>query len=760
MRFGKRKQSIIFRLLFPYLLLLIFPLLIGTIVYNKTFGMAEQALIEKNHAVLEQSKTILDQRFAEVEALVQQTVLNTKVISYQYIKNPFSGVLTYKILETKSALTDYTLTNSFVVNYYLLFKNSNLAISPKDTYTLEDFYSQVLHYNNLDFKAWYDQVLGRPNSHNYLPAHNAIYKSKTMDFVIYRQSLGTGNNTSGSIIVLLDNKQIQKLLSSLNISEGGWTYIADKEGHIISSVSSGYEILSEVEAQQSTDLIITKTTSAYNGWSYVTAHPKKIVLHKIGYIKTVTLFIFIVTLLFGVIVAVFLASRNSKPLQAIIRTIRERFDKDPHEGQDVYGFIQNTLTNLLNNNAELNNRLVDQLPHFRSMFMERILKGDFQSKEEALILSKHVGIPLTARTFSIIILQLKGYDETISEDILRELAVKRILVHNLLQHEIKSEHYVHSVDEHKIVLLVMLNELSPNECKKAINHLVNKISLELQDQLNFKASFAAGSLYESPLDLSRSYGEARLALQHNSQSIQSDLVWYDELSSYVNTYYFPPELEQRLINYTHAGNRVEVLNLLDELHYKNFTERHLALQIQHMLQNEIRGSLLKIIEQINLKDKALHDKLVEKALYPDFRENANVFFMEAKQLFFELCNYQTNHKKSHNDKLKDEIIHIIHESYKNSNFSLNYISQQTDMSEVYLSQFFREQTGINFSDYLLDIRMKTAGQLLSATSISIQEIADQCGYNSMNTFGRAFKRMYGISPTIYRNQHNQMEQLS
>jgi len=72
------------------------------------------------------------------------------------------------------------------------------------------------------------------------------------------------------------------------------------------------------------------------------------------------------------------------------------------------------------------------------------------------------------------------------------------------------------------------------------------------------------------------------------------------------------------------------------------------------------------------------------------------------------------------------------------------------MSEVYLSQFFKEQSGETFSSYLERIRMEKAVELLLTSEQSIQVIAEKVGYSTSNTFGRAFKRIYGMSALSYR----------
>nr|WP_252198399.1 AraC family transcriptional regulator [Clostridium sp. MCC353] len=73
------------------------------------------------------------------------------------------------------------------------------------------------------------------------------------------------------------------------------------------------------------------------------------------------------------------------------------------------------------------------------------------------------------------------------------------------------------------------------------------------------------------------------------------------------------------------------------------------------------------------------------------------------------------------------------------------------ISEGYLSSVFKEQTGTNFADYLEKIRIDQACELLKNEKMTINEIAQKVGYNSVQSFRRAFKRVKNMSPKEARN---------
>ena len=92
-----------------------------------------------------------------------------------------------------------------------------------------------------------------------------------------------------------------------------------------------------------------------------------------------------------------------------------------------------------------------------------------------------------------------------------------------------------------------------------------------------------------------------------------------------------------------------------------------------------------------------------------------------------------------------------------NNLSLAVLAERFNYSPAYLSIFFKEQMGTNFSAYVDVMRMEHSIHLLRETNLSITEISDRVGYNSSNSFCRAFKRIFDISPGQYRrNQARQV----
>ncbi|WP_019637363.1 response regulator transcription factor [Paenibacillus fonticola] len=91
----------------------------------------------------------------------------------------------------------------------------------------------------------------------------------------------------------------------------------------------------------------------------------------------------------------------------------------------------------------------------------------------------------------------------------------------------------------------------------------------------------------------------------------------------------------------------------------------------------------------------------------------------------------------------------VKENYKDA--SLDEVARQVHMNANYLSFFFKQKTGQNFSDYLISTKMEVAVNLLQNVSYKTYEISEMVGYSNAKNFTRTFKSYYGKTPSEYRN---------
>jgi two-component system response regulator YesN len=82
--------------------------------------------------------------------------------------------------------------------------------------------------------------------------------------------------------------------------------------------------------------------------------------------------------------------------------------------------------------------------------------------------------------------------------------------------------------------------------------------------------------------------------------------------------------------------------------------------------------------------------------------------------------------------------------------TLQSTAEHVKYSPIYLSRLFKEKSGMNFVNFIIQERMRRAAELLHIPGQSMNQISEAVGYSNEKNFSRAFKKYYGISPAEYR----------
>lgn len=95
-------------------------------------------------------------------------------------------------------------------------------------------------------------------------------------------------------------------------------------------------------------------------------------------------------------------------------------------------------------------------------------------------------------------------------------------------------------------------------------------------------------------------------------------------------------------------------------------------------------------------------------------------------------------------------ISYIENNYTDPTLSNVRLAADANISEVYLRKLFSEELGTTPKQYVINIRIKKAKQLLCESTDTISDIAEQCGFTNSYHFCRTFKSVVNMTPTQYR----------
>lgn len=104
-----------------------------------------------------------------------------------------------------------------------------------------------------------------------------------------------------------------------------------------------------------------------------------------------------------------------------------------------------------------------------------------------------------------------------------------------------------------------------------------------------------------------------------------------------------------------------------------------------------------------------------------------------------------------NNPIIKKACQIINENISRS-ITLKSLAEKVHVNDCYLSVIFKEEMGITFTDYLTNLRLKKAKQLLIENNLKIYEIAEEAGYHSAKYFSKVFHDHEGLTPNQFRKK--------
>lgn len=771
----EKMNRVFMRFMISYLIILSSTTLVGSFAYNEALKIGRENAIEDRLVALEKGKDILEARLMEVENMITQVNLEPEIISVLNIQKPLKTEDYYKIRKAYFKLPSYTITNNFINNFYIFFRNSQVLLSSDFvSVRVESVYNDFLEYKGISYDEWQEKLFENYYYREYWPVYQVSQKNYIKPMVTYIQSIPLGNfdDYKGVILVLIERDKMLEPFMTLDIQKNGWMYIADDAGNIIASYNLEEQNLditelnlniSEGFTEKSINgekFITLHTSSPYMKWNYVAAIPARIFEEQVGSIRVVFTFTIAVTIVIGIIMASYLAYRNSRPIKSLINRLKDAVGTEDYSNTSEYDFIEGKISQLVRSNKTLQEDLRNQIPFLQASFFERLLKGEFNHPNDIETAARYANIKIQGDYFIVILMRLNGYNGEIAKDNSKEIDVARVVGAKVLKEKFCGQCFLHNIDEDKIAVILLINEDSVNAYEDLIECRLGEIIDELHQNYNIRVSFGIGKLYKNLFDVSNSFRQAGKALEYKAGNVVRRVIWFKNIPQSSSGYYYPIDLEIRLMNLVKAGEENEVLNLLKQLYIKNFIQSRLSNIDTEQFIYEMRGTIIKLKNELLLEDEPESEKVDRLIKEMDDAQSVDIIYVCIENIYKNFCLYVNQKRQSRNERLLENVMEYVNSNYMDDSLCLFTVASEFDLTEKYLSQFFKERTGENFSAYVEKVRMQRTIELLDEEELSITDIARQVGYNNNNTFYKAFKRIYGVSPSEYRRQKQMLAENS
>ncbi|MFS0875207.1 response regulator [Solibacillus isronensis] len=366
----------------------------------------------------------------------------------------------------------------------------------------------------------------------------------------------------------------------------------------------------------------------------------------------------------------------------------------------------------------------------QKFFKQLMADGDTETDIEKGL--SDLDVHLDGKCYSAIVVHDGSEGQLLDEQIV-QLALTKL--------DIEKFHLV-SVEDNEWVLLI-----GHDEAGEAVD-LATFLLEQLPD-----VTLAYGRPYTNLFEIGRSFIEAKMALDLRYIMGTGKLFSIDDkVTNGEQTAENLRAIDVKLIAQIKQGVPEKVEELLEEFHDAIIDYQSLSLGDLKVMTLKYATLLSFEIDRWSKDETSTHSADVYRAVMEmnSLHDMIQIIRVLIKQWSEILYQKEESKFKSH----VDLAIYYMKEYYSDSTLTLQKLAKMIHVSAPYLSNLFKLEKGFNFGDYLLELRMKKAMELLREESLKTYEISEQVGYSNPQYFSICFKKYTGHTPAEFKKKLN------
>ncbi|MBR5291201.1 MAG: helix-turn-helix transcriptional regulator [Erysipelotrichaceae bacterium] len=214
------------------------------------------------------------------------------------------------------------------------------------------------------------------------------------------------------------------------------------------------------------------------------------------------------------------------------------------------------------------------------------------------------------------------------------------------------------------------------------------------------------------------------------------------------------QAENELLEAVAKGDTVKAYESLGKMRGKDVAERFTMSLITQKNSLIIFNTLLrKTIEEVGVHPYTIDEISSRFSNMIEMMMDEEEYMMLMKMLITEYSEYALKYGNSQHHPIVQKMVNLIHAEL-NTSISLNSIAKSMNMNASYLSNLFKQETGMTLMYFINQQKINLACEYLKKTQQNITQIADKAGFMDVNYFTRVFKKHMGVSPTEYRRHYS------
>lgn len=752
-------RKIFLKFLMTYLILITVFFGIFGMFFSKNIMEEEKKAFQEADDTITKQKQFLDEQILQTSNILYWLYNSTEISRLEILEKPYTP---NDLIEMEKCRRQFgTLTHNLTAfrELSIYFKNLELFIGTKSVGVNPEIY-----YNAKDISAstkyqkWKENIRELKDPVLIADSENG---NATGAFTLIQKIPESMMKNNAFLISKIEKEKIFELLETDRYYPGSYAYVLDQHGEIL-----GYAVSEELGGKKVTKEQMTEwiakddrqngshtfsTQSDYLGITYYWTVTDSVLLKNSLHVKQLLFLTYGILLTVFILTAFLFTYRLTRPINLLVERISNRKSKGVTRDGDQYQFLEDVFDNMLDENTKLVQERQEYQDALIRNFFVKLLNGIYISEVEICSAKDHVPFIFASECYIVALLRLMEFDIIEKEGECKSGVPFYSM--NKVCAVLDENMYAYKTDFDKFAVIFCMNT---EECRDIVEEKIRQIQKIILEEDHLQTLCTVGKSMDICDRIYISYQNALHIMENESiGEIQCErsIVWYKDVQEKYQSYYYPIVEEQRIMNFISAGKIEESRELIHQLFEENYVQRHLEKREKKYFIRSLCTTFLRFSRQVSLQENST-DEYVERMIE---LINNTQFDQVDEMMFFRIINYYSirfnNRKNEKQEQLCQSILQRIEENYHNPEFSLQFLADEMKFTENYLSIVFKQGTGENISFYIEKMRMKEAGHLLVNTDMLIKDIADQVGYYNLNTFYKAYKRIYGVTPSQYRNLH-------
>ena len=629
------------------------------------------------------------------------------------------------------------------INIALYYKDADLVLSSgfrAGSMTMNSAWGSIFRFGNYDYAGFLSAFCFDGNRPVFFPDMDCVWGNIPLRGILYGMKLQIGSGIY--VFSLLEEQKIKDSFSPV-FSGGGALYVYDAGGTILYSRGGGFppeKITAGFDKKNGllpAGLLGPGIIGAYSrsdyGLFYVSALETGAMFNNMRHLWNIALALNIAAIVLLAGYALLLATRNSRQIGEAFQLLNKAHGSPSYEKGDVLKYLNNSVERLVNAHIRLRADADSRQEILKIAFIDRFFNDNWESPQEAASAAEQAGIPIDNRRFCMVFLAIRTLEKEEILDILEKALPPK-------------DSLIYSRNPNRIGIFFALGPEHWEKFRDYIGSLFQNGVFPLLPK-TISLHLAGSSLYDEIFGIRDGY---RICREHTlvcNDWDEARIHWIDFASSpHQRILVFPLDAEQRLINQLRNADFGGAQNSIRSVFAANvrgggmLSERMLAIfysNLQSCFLKSLNGPLT------DLWRDAIED--IDFNCLPQEMENN---FIELARCVCASSGEEDIKKKA--SIRKEDLTAYVEEHFGEEQLSLGLAARHFGFSEPYFSQMFKDVTGEKFSVFTELTRLNHAQTLLKQY-LKVEEVAYRCGYNSYNTFRKAYKRHFGNNPTQGRN---------